>query len=232
MARINALPPPPDVPVRSPVVSVRGEEPVGLRGPSGLLDARIFGPEDATHAVVVCHPHPLYGGSMHSPVPLSIARALSERPQTAFLRFNFRGVPSSEGAHDHGVGEVDDAAAAIALLRARFPRASLCVCGHSFGSWVGLRAAARDGGVDRVALVGPSIRFFQFSAVDGAPFRGRLTIFIGDQDEYCDPDEARSLAQVIGAELRLFEGFDHHFLKSRRTLAEAVVPFLAPESSM
>ncbi len=232
MARINELPPPPDEPVRSPAVNVRGEEPIELRGPAGGLEARIFGPNDATHAVVVCHPHPLYGGTMHSPVPLSIARGLAERPRTAFLRFNFRSVPSSEGQHDHGKGEVDDVSAAIALLRSRHPRASLCVCGHSFGSWVGLKAAARDGGVDRVALVGPSIRFFQFSPLDGAPFRGRLAIFIGDQDEYCDPDEARVLADTIGAELRLFQGFDHHFLKSRRTLAEAVVPFLAPESSM
>lgn len=232
MARVNELPPPPVDPVRSPAVSVRGEEQAMLRGPAGLLDARIFGPADATHAVVVCHPHPLYGGSMHSPVPLSIARALAERPRTAFLRFNFRGVPASEGEHDHGVGEIDDVAVAIALLRSRFSRASLSVCGHSFGSWVGLRAAARDGGVDRVALVGPSIRFFQFSPDDGAPFRGRLMVFIGDEDEYCDPDEASALAQTIGAELRMFPGFDHHFLKSRRTLAEAVVPFLAPESSM
>jgi alpha/beta superfamily hydrolase len=213
-------------------VSVRGEESVELRGPVGKLDARAFGPEDATHAVVICHPHPLYGGSMHSPVPLSIAKALAERPRTAFLRFNFRGVPASEGQHDHGVGEIDDVAAAIALLRSRAPRASLCVCGHSFGSWVGLKAAARDGGVDRVALIGPSIRFFEFSPQDGAPFAGRLAIFIGDEDEFCDPDEARTLATALGAELRLFQGFDHHFMKSRRTLAEAVVPFLAPEASM
>ncbi len=231
MGRVVELPPPPVEPIRSPEVTFRGERAILLKGPAGVLDARLFGPSDARYAVVVCHPHPLYGGSMHSPVPLSISKGLSERGDVAYVRFNFRGVPKSEGMHDHGRGEIDDVAAALNALREHAPGASVSLCGHSFGSWVGLKAAGREPGVDRVALVGPSIRFFQFDPKDGAPFDGRLAIFLGTEDEFCDPEEGKKLAEILGAELRLFDGFDHHFMKSRRALSEQVVKFLLPERS-
>lgn len=192
------------------------------------LEARVRVPEHAKRAVLICHPHPLYGGSMHSPVPLAIAKLLSERGDVAHMRLNFRGVGASGGTYDDGRGEKEDARAAIAELRRRAPGMKLTVCGHSFGSWVGLRAAADDGGVERVALIAPSVRFFEFDPKLAAPFDGRLAIFIGDRDEFCDTDEARGLATALGAELHVLEGFDHHFLKSRRTMAETVAPFIAP----
>jgi alpha/beta superfamily hydrolase len=169
---------------------------------------------------------------MHSPVPLAIARMLAERGQgrVAWARFNYRGVGASAGAYDDGKGEVDDARAVLDHMRRSLPpdsdvRATLC--GHSFGSSVAYRAAIADGRVERLLLVAPSTRFLQF---DGEPpARIRSTVFIGDRDELADVGDARALADRIGAEIRVFEGFDHHFLKSRRALAEAALPVIAPE---
>lgn len=106
----------------------------------------------------------------------------------------------------------------------------MTLCGHSFGSWIALRAAAAEpaGKVERVLLLAPSTRFFK-AWDDALTFAGPRAIFLGDKDEMCDVDEGRALAALLGAELRVFEGFDHHFMKSRRAMAEAALPFIAPE---
>jgi alpha/beta superfamily hydrolase len=168
---------------------------------------------------------------MHSPVPLAIAKELSDeaRDRVGWARFDFRGVGTSEGTYDDGRGEVDDARAVIEHVRRVLPQASITVCGHSFGSWVGLRAAAGAPGVDRVLLVAPSIRFFSFDR-EATRFDGRKTIFIGTEDPFCDVGEAQRLAADLGAELKVFDGFDHHFLKSRRAMAKAALPVVAPEA--
>jgi alpha/beta superfamily hydrolase len=173
---------------------------------------------------------------MHSPVPLSLAKVLSDEVQgtVAWARFDFRGVGESEGTYDDGRGEVDDALAVMAELRRVAPGAALSVCGHSFGSWVALRAATTPHSAgagappDRVLLLAPSVRFESRAR---QPLRRppRSTIFVGDRDEFCDVDEARALADELGADLRVFEGFDHHFLKSRRAMAEAALPVIVPE---
>lgn len=232
MPPLDRLPPAPEQPVRSPAVAVNGEVEVRVAGLAGgpELEARVHtfaGPE---RTVVLCHPHPLYGGSMHSPVPLVIAKILAEKAlsRVAWARFNFRGVGASAGTYGEGLAEVDDALAVLAYMRAAAPRAPVTLCGHSFGSAVALRAAAADGHVDRVLLISPSARLFDLSdAIKRVS--ATTTIFIGERDELCDVDDARALARDIGAEIRVFEGYDHHFLKSRRALAEAALPVIAPE---
>jgi uncharacterized protein len=210
-------------------VVVKGEAEVVIHG----LQARVHLPSVPRRAVVLCHPHPLYGGSMHSPVPLAIAKTLSDEASdtVAWARFDFRGVNGSQGAYDDGRGEVDDARAVVEHLRGLAPGVPLTVCGHSFGSWVGLRAAAAEppGAVERVLLIAPSTRFFE-QWDDALSFTGGKTIFLGDRDEFCDVDEGRALAARLGAELRIFEGFDHHFMKSRRFMAEAALKVIAPEA--
>jgi alpha/beta superfamily hydrolase len=125
---------------------------------------------------------------------------------------------------------VDDALAIVAYMRRAAPAAPITVCGHSFGSAVALRAAAADGRIDRVLLISPSARLFDLSdAVKNVSATTVITIFIGERDELCDVDDARVLAREIGAEIRVFEENDHHFLKSRRALAEAALAVIAPE---
>jgi len=225
MARIDRLPPPVPNPIRSPAVSVAGE----IEARIGTLEARVHLPASPRRAVLICHPHPLYGGSMHSPVPLSLAKTLADRAgdTVAWARFNFRGVGESEGVHDDGRGELDDALAVIARLRELAPGVPVASCGHSFGSWIAMRAACIAAGVDRVLMIAPSTRFFDFP--ETLSFAGPRTIFLGDQDEFCDVGEGRALADRLGATFRVFEGFDHHFTKSRRAVAEAALPVLAPE---
>src|SRR6202030_4737792 len=99
---------------------------VMIDGPVGRLEALLWAPADATPpmAAVVCHPHPLFGGTMHNKVVYHVAKTL-HRYGLAVLRFNFRGVGLSEGAYDHGRGETADARAALDYLRTEFPGARL-----------------------------------------------------------------------------------------------------------
>ena len=132
-----------------------------LAGPAGALETRLEYPANDTAAAVfgvVCHPHPLFGGTMDNKVTHVIARAMIECGAPAF-RFNFRGVGASGGAFDNGQGEVDDLAAVVAEGRRRFPTAALWLGGFSFGAFVALRAAERLGPVKLVAVAPPVARF-------------------------------------------------------------------------
>ncbi len=226
------LPPAPEHPVFSPPFLIAGEKPISIEGFSGepVLEGLVRIPENPTRAIVITHPHPLYGGSMHSAVPIAVAKVLAEKaPTTAVLRFNYRGIGKSEGSYDEGRGETFDARAAIRELRGLAPNVPLALCGYSFGTWVGLRAAAMERNVDRVALIAPAVRIFEFVKEDADSLGAPIAIFVGDEDEFVDVDEARALATTIGATIQIFEGNEHYFLKGRRKLAEAVVPFLVPE---
>jgi alpha/beta superfamily hydrolase len=236
MARVNDLPPPPAAPVLSPPATVQGEEEVRIPGLDGgpTLEARLRLPAAPTRAVVLCHPHPLYGGSMHSAVILAIARLLREKAEerVATLRFNYRGVGASHGAYGEGRGEVEDARAALRFLREKAPSARVTMCGYSFGTFVGLRAAvieSRPEPVDKVVLVAPAVRVFSFLREDGQDLAGKLFIAVGDNDEFCDVAEAEELTRTLGARLLVIPGADHYFLSSRRKLAEALYPELMNE---
>ena len=108
-----------------------------LAGPAGRLEALLEEPEDREPrmAALVCHPHPLYGGTMHNKVVYRMAHGL-RRAGLAVLRFNFRGVGTSEGEHGNLAGEIEDARAALAWLRARYPELPFAMAGFSFGSRV------------------------------------------------------------------------------------------------
>lgn len=139
---------------------------VTLDGPAGALEGLLQERDahDHTLAAVVCHPHPLHGGTFHNKVVHRMASVLHELG-AAVLRFNFRGVGGSAGVHDEGVGELEDARAALRWMEARHPAARLWLAGFSFGSWVAARLAASEPRVERVILVAPPVATSDFSAM-------------------------------------------------------------------
>lgn len=126
-----------------------------IDGPAGRLEALLEEPEDQPpiEAAVVCHPHPQHGGTMHNKVVYRLARGLRKAGYVV-LRFNFRGVNLSAGTYDHGFGETEDARAALAELRGRYPALRTIIAGFSFGSRVALRIAVDDPALHRVIAVG------------------------------------------------------------------------------
>jgi uncharacterized protein len=111
-----------------------------IPGPAGRLEALLEEPDDQApkEAVLICHPHPKFGGTMHNKVVYRMARAI-RRAGAVALRFNYRGVNMSEGTYDDGVGELEDARAALELLRSRYPELPFSLAGFSFGSRIILR---------------------------------------------------------------------------------------------
>src|SRR5712664_809024 len=146
-----------------------------LPGPAGRLEALLWDVPERDEiarpplAAVVCHPHPLFGGTMHNKVVYQVAKTL-HRFGLPVLRFNFRGAGLSEGTHDEGRGEQDDVSAALDFLAAEYPGAPLLLAGFSFGSWVGLRVGCSDTRVSELIgleiPVGDLIGVRQFSYLD------------------------------------------------------------------
>lgn len=130
-----------------------------LDGPAGRLEALHEGPDedvDVTRAVVVSHPHPLFGGTLHNKVVFRLARA-ARNAGSVVLRFNFRGVGQSAGRHDEGQGEQDDVRAAVRFLQERYPELPLLLAGFSFGASMSLRVACRDSGIHAVIAAGTPV---------------------------------------------------------------------------
>jgi alpha/beta superfamily hydrolase len=225
------LPPPPLHPELPPEVRIAGEEELFFRTEDGIsIEALANLPESAGRIVVLCHPHPLYGGTMNNAIMVVVAKRLLERGQgqVGWLRLNYRGVGKSEGSYGAGKTEVLDVRAAFADVRRRAPHAKVSVVGYSFGSGVGYRAAVIDGGIENITLVTPSPRVMHGSLGD---FAGPIQIVAASRDQYCAPEETTDLAQRLGASVRVIEGADHYFVRYRRELAGFVVSFIAPELS-
>ncbi len=126
-----------------------------IDGPAGKLEALLEEPEDRdpNHAVLICHPHPQHGGTMHNKVVYRIARGL-RRAGAVVLRFNYRGVNLSAGQYDHGIGEVEDARAALTVLRSRNPQLPFSLAGFSFGSRIILKLGCETPDVSNLLAVG------------------------------------------------------------------------------
>jgi alpha/beta superfamily hydrolase len=126
---------------------------IDIAGPAGRLEALLEEVPAPRFAALVCHPHPLFGGTMHNHATYRLARAL-RAAGGASLRLNYRGVGRSAGAYDRGRGEADDAAAGLALLAARWPGLPRLACGFSFGAHAAVAAGLRDEGVAGLMLAG------------------------------------------------------------------------------
>lgn len=191
------------------------------------LEGRIYLPRRPARAgVVVCHPHPLYGGDMHNTVVEALVDAFG-RAGMATLRFNFRGVGSSTGTHDEGRGEQDDVTAATGCLLGRISPEVVAVAGYSFGSIVGLAAGARDQRVHK--LIGIALPVARRDASFLARVAKPRLLVSGDRDDISPVARLEELhaASQEPKSLVLIEGADH-FLRGREDrVAEAAVRFLA-----
>lgn len=201
-----------------------------LDGPAGKLEALLEGPQesDAVACAIVCHPHPLHGGTMQNKVVHTLARSFI-RQGFIVLRFNFRGVNESDGVFDDGRGELDDVFAAMDYLASRFPDLPLWISGFSFGAAIAVYAGAERRPAGLISIAPAVSRFTKnLSRQPDCPW----LILQGDQDELVDVDETIAWVNELepGPELQILEGAEHFFHGKVVLLREAVESFIAKYS--
>jgi alpha/beta superfamily hydrolase len=198
-----------------------------IDGPVGRLEALLDSPRDglAKGSAVVCHPHPQHGGTMHNKVAHTLARAFV-RQGLRTLRFNFRGTEASEGRYDEGVGELDDALAAIEWVQADQPDVPVWLAGFSFGAAIAVRVAAA---VEVAGLISVAPAIYRFArGMTGQP-RCPWLIVQGDEDELVAVDETVEWVNGLepGPELLVMTGAEHFFHGRLVELRNAVEDFVA-----
>ncbi len=197
-----------------------------LDGPAGRLEALLnAGTPEAAYAAIVCHPHPVYGGTLHNKVVFHAMKALNSFGFPV-LRFNFRGTGLSEGDHDHGNGEVDDVRAALDWLDHEFHQ-PMIFAGFSFGAAVGLRAACPDSRVKATIGLGLPVapiddRTYDFGFLQTC-LKPKLFVS-GDRDQFGSPAQLNALIASVPEpkKLVLIPGADHFFEGRLREMRETV----------
>ena len=202
-----------------------------LEGPSGRLEALLnAGAPEASHAALVCHPHPLYGGTLHNKVVFHAMKALNSFG-FPMLRFNFRGTGLSEGQHDHGNGERDDVRTALDWLEREFPM-PIVFAGFSFGAAVGLQVACSDARVDSMIGLGIPVaaiddRNYDFSFLQDCT---KPKLFVsGARDQFGPKHQLESLVGAMPEpkKLVIIEAGDHFFEGRLREMREAIEHWVA-----
>jgi alpha/beta superfamily hydrolase len=209
-----------------------------LPGPAGRLESLLWSVADTEHnpppfAAVVCHPHPLFGGTMHNKVVYQVAKTL-HRFGLPVLRFNFRGVGKSEGAHDKGPGEEADVAAALDFLAGEYSGVPLLLAGFSFGSWVGLCAGCGDARVTH--MIGLSLPVGDLVGERGFSYLNACAkpklLVTGEFDQYGRPDQLKSVVAQFSASAKeqtsvvFIRGADHFFTGHLAELDSAIAEWL------
>lgn len=205
------------------------EEQITFSSGELTLEAMIARPGTSTveRGAVVCHPHPLYGGSMYNNVVEAALEAMW-RLGWATLRFNFRGVGQSEGEHSGGSGEADDAAAAVRFMAHELSISpqNVVLAGYSFGAMAALKAASRLTDLGALMLIALPIRMADADTLK--QFNGPLVLAAGDHDNYCPPAQLQAIHQTLGsrAQLKIINGADHFFGGYEAELADALEDML------
>ena len=198
-----------------------------IPGPAGNIEALLDTPTAATtNAVaVICHPHPLHGGTMTNKVVHTLAKAFNDVGAPA-VRFNYRGVGASEGTYDEGNGETQDALAVLDWAAQRWPGAQVWLGGFSFGGAVAIRAAVASSRVSRLVTVAPAIRRVSVdaNALPQCPW----LIVQGDRDELVDPADIQQWSRALPVQPRLtmLSGVEHFFHGRLNDLRTTVVSWL------
>lgn len=197
-----------------------------LNGPAGRLEALLnSGAENATHAALACHPHPMFGGTMHNKVVFHAMKALNGFGFPV-LRFNFRGTGLSQGEHDHGVGEADEVRSALDWLHREF-HLPLIFAGFSFGAAIGLRAACPDDRVKAVIGLGVPLnpvteRSYELNFLQSCH---KPKLFVsGSRDQFGTRARMDALVESLPEPKRLviIESADHFFEGRLREMREAI----------
>jgi alpha/beta superfamily hydrolase len=204
-----------------------------LEGPAGRLEAILWTPSAVTRpplAAVVCHPHPLFGGTMHNKVVYQVAKSL-DAIGILVLRFNFRGAGLSEGEHDRGRGEQDDVRAALDFLSGEFSSVPLLVAGFSFGCVAGLRAGCEDSRVSQLIGLGLPVNSTDVSFLSRC---GKAKLFVhGSDDKYGAIEKVKTLVASLPGEnhLVVVEGADHFFKAKLDQVDRAITSWIASRIS-
>jgi uncharacterized protein len=201
---------------------------VSFRSGDLTLEGLLANPGGGAPAAVVCHPHPMYGGSMYNNVVEAMLAALWQAGY-ATLRFNFRGVGASEGEHEGGPGEVDDALAAMSFLMAQpdVRKEDAAMTGYSFGAMVALSAGYERAEIARIVAVALPLAMADARVPDGAS--KPVLLVSGDRDSYSPVAGLQALASRIGASARLeiIAGADHFFGGREGELSRAIAAAIA-----
>lgn len=203
---------------------------LSITGPAGRLEALLnAGSPTATHAAVVCHPHPLFGGTLHNKVVFHAMKALNSFGFPV-LRFNFRGTGLSEGVHAHGVGEVEDVRAALDWIETEFAL-PIIFAGFSFGAAVGLRAAYNDDRIPALIALGlPAVpvadrkddRVYDYDFLRTST---KPKLFVsGSRDQFAPPGKLEALVDTFSEPKKLvrIEAADHFFEGRLREMRETI----------
>jgi len=198
--------------------------PINVPTPQGHLEGILKPEKEGTQPEfvgIVCHPHPLYGGTMHNKVVFKVAQALQSLNIPA-LRFNFRGIGGSTGTYDEGRGEMDDVRYALEFLSRRYPGTPAILAGFSFGSYVSMRVAAADDRVQAMIGLGVPARSFDGDTLKGC-HKPKL-IIQGTNDELAPYDLTVKWFEQVPAPKSLVtvEGADH-FFQDRLDEVQAIV---------
>ena len=197
-----------------------------LDGPAGRLEAILnFGADNARHAAVVCHPHPVYGGTLHNKVVFHAMKALNSFGFPV-LRFNFRGTGLSQGEHDYGQGEIDDVRTALNWLDREFHR-PLIFAGFSFGAAVGLQAACQDDRVIAAIGLGVPVRPVEERTYDLSCLRdcSKPKLFVsGSRDQFGPRPQLEALVNSLAEprKLVIVDSADHFFEGRLREMRDAI----------
>jgi uncharacterized protein len=197
------------------------EQPIRLAVGADLsLEALLAVPASPSGGVVICHPHPLYGGDMENPVVVRVQEVCAALG-LATLRFNFRGVGASGGVHGGGIAEQDDAAAALDALAKAMGSGVLAIAGYSFGSRIAALVGSRDNRIGGMALIAPPLAMSDFGFLEDR--RVPTLAVAGTRDQYCPPDDfARFTAARPWITAATIEGADHFFFGKLFPVGEAV----------
>ena len=209
-----------------------------LSGPAGRIEAILWSTSEVEEgarpplAAVVCHPHPLFGGTMHNKVVYQTAKKI-HRFGLPVVRFNFRGVGLSEGTHDEGTGESADVLVVIDFLAEEFPGVPLLVAGFSFGSWVGLRAGCGDARVAELIGLGLPVGDLgsrSFSYLDQCE-KPKLLVS-GEFDRFGPPKKLRAMVEQFpprvqeNTRVAIVAGGDHFFAGHLPDLDRSIAKWL------